>query len=273
MIAMNAIEPITALIADDESLARARIRSLLSREADIHVVAECETGVQVLAEIGRLRPELIFLDVQMPDLDGLGVIAALCEDETPEIVFVTAHNAYMERAFEIHAVDFLRKPYTDGRFASALAHGRRRVHARRAEVAETEGEHGRNGSSRFSPMLADLRGEQDPRLALRDEKSGAWQIIDRAQIDYIAASSSSGVEVHTGSEAYQWRRTLADLERTLDPESFLRIHRSFIVNSARIRQVKPLQKGEYAVFLEGNTVIDSGRTYRHVIERFLEQRA
>ena len=122
-------------------------------------------------------------------------------------------------------------------------------------------------------MLADLRDDHpDQRLALRDEKSGAWQIIEKEQIDYIAASGSAGVEVHAGADSYHWRRTLTDLERTLDPDSFLRIHRSYIVNGARIRRVKPLQKGEYAIFLEGNAVLDSGRTYRHVIERFLEQR-
>jgi two-component system LytT family response regulator len=265
--------PITALVADDESFARERLRSLLVRERDIELLAECKTGVEVLAEIGRQSPELVFLDVQMPDLDGLGVIAALAEEETPEIVFVTAHNAYMERAFEVHAVDYLRKPYTDARFASALAHARRRVHARRAEGARTMRADHEGTVSRFSPMLADLREDHpDQRLALRDEKSGAWQIIDKEQIDYIAANGSSGVEVHAGAESYHWRRTLTDLERTLDPHSFLRIHRSYIVNGARIRRVKPLQKGEYAVFLDGNTVVDSGRTYRHVIERFLEQR-
>ena len=264
--------PITALVADDEILARERLRSLLAREADIELVAECETGVDVLAEIGRVAPELLFLDVQMPDLDGLGVIAALAEEETPEIVFVTAHDVYMERAFEVHAVDYLRKPYTDARFTSALAHARRRVYARRAEgTRKPLGEEG--STSRFGPMLADLREEHpDQRLALRDEKSGAWQIIDKAQIDYITANGSAGVEVHAGAESYSWRRTLTDLERTLDPDSFLRIHRSYIVNGAHIRRVKPLQKGEYAVFLGDNTVVDSGRTYRHVIERFLEQR-
>jgi two-component system LytT family response regulator len=264
---------ITALIADDESFARERLHALLAREPDIDLVAQCKTGVEVLVAIGRSHPELVFLDVQMPDLDGLGVIAALSDEELPEIVFVTAHNAYMERAFEVHAVDYLRKPYTDARFESALAHARRRVQARRAEGASIgrgtmEGE-----LSRFTPMLAELRDDHpDQRLALRDERSGAWQIIDKEQIDYIAANGSAGVDVHAGTESYHWRRTLTDLERTLDPDSFLRIHRSYIVNGARIRRVKPLQKGEYAVFLQGNAVLDSGRTYRHVIERFLEQR-
>lgn len=264
---------ITALIADDESFARERLHALLAREPDIELVADCETGVGVLVEIGRSHPDLVFLDVQMPDLDGLGVIAALSDDELPEIVFVTAHNAYMERAFEVHAVDYLRKPYTDARFASALIHARRRVHARREEGVRKASDSEERGASRFSPMLAELRGDHsDQRLALRDERSGAWQIIDKEQIDYIAANGSAGVDVHAGAESYHWRRTLTDLERTLDPDSFLRIHRSFIVNGARIRRVKPLQKGEYAVFLQGDAVLDSGRTYRHVIERFLEQR-
>jgi DNA-binding LytR/AlgR family response regulator len=112
------------------------------------------------------------------------------------------------------------------------------------------------------------------RTANEDVELGGVQIRkgDRMQIDYISASGSSGVQVHAGAESYHWRRTLSELERTLDPGSFLRIHRSYIVNGARIRRVKPLQKGEYAVFLQGNQVLDSGRTYRHVIEHFLEQR-
>ena len=110
--AETAAAPITVLIVDDEQLARERLCVLLSGEPDTQVLGQCTNGLEALAAIGSFKPELMFLDVQMPDLDGLGVIAALATDETPEIIFVTAHNSYMERAFEIHAVDYLRKPYT-----------------------------------------------------------------------------------------------------------------------------------------------------------------
>jgi two-component system LytT family response regulator len=210
----------------------------------------------------------------MPNLDGLGVIATLGADEIPEIIFVTAHSAYMERAFEIHAVDFLRKPYPNARFASALAHARRRIHARRAEVAATSDISRASSDSRFGPVLADLRdANPDPRIALLDGRSGAWHIVNRDDIDYIGADGSARVLVHVGKETYRLRKTLAELERSLDPRVFLRVHRSYIVNIGRIRQVKPLLKGEFAIVLTQGNVLDTGRTYREVIESFLKERA
>jgi two-component system, LytTR family, response regulator len=266
--------PITVLVVDDERLARQRLRALLSAEPDIEVVGECGNGLEALAAITKLSPELVFLDVQMPDLDGLGVIAALSADEIPEIIFVTAHSAYMERAFEIHAVDFLRKPYQNARFDSALAHARRRIHSRRAELAATSDIARVPSGSRYGPVLADLRdASQDLRIALLDGRSGTWHIVSRDEIDYIGADGSARVLVHVGKETYLWRKTLSELEHSLDPRVFLRVHRSYIVNIGRIRQVKPLLKGEFAIVLTQGTVLDTGRTYREVIESFLKERA
>ena len=265
------VVPISVLIVDDEHHARDRLRVLLTGEPDVRIVGECENGLQALAAITRTRPELVFLDVQMPDLDGLGVIAALAEDETPEIVFVTAHNAYMERAFEVHAVDYLRKPYTNARFASALTHARWRVHARRAEATGNgEEPRGETGKSRYSPVLATVQAYRfDPRVAVRDATTGFWHIIDQNDIDWIEGDGSARVRVHVGPTTYSWRKTLSELERTLDPRIFLRIHRSYIVNTGRIKYVKPLQRGEYTVILDEQTVFDTGRTYHAAIERFL----
>lgn len=266
---------ITVLVVDDEQLARDRLRILLSGEPDMQVVGECANGLEALAAVTSLKPELMFLDVQMPDLDGLGVIAALPEDETPEIVFATAHNAYMERAFEIHAVDYLRKPYTNERFFSALAHARSRVHARRAQGNGTaQSERAVSSTrSRYSPVLAEVQGvHPDSRVAVQDVKTGTWHIVKKEEIEWIQADGAARVRVRVGTESYVWKRTLTDLEHTLDPRSFLRIHRSYIVNAARIRHVKPIQKGEFAVILDAGTVLDTGRTYREVIERFLRER-
>lgn len=267
--------PITVLIADDEHLARDRLRVLLSGEPDVQLVGECSNGLETLAAITALRPELVFLDVQMPDLDGLGVIAALGADETPEIIFVTAHSAYMERAFEIHAVDYLRKPYLNARFSSALAHARRRIYAGRAELsAPSESAPVAPPSSRYGPVLASLRDiDTDPRVALQDGRTGTWHIVSRDEIDWIGAEGSARVLVHIGKESYLWRKTLAELEHTLDPRVFLRMHRSYIVNTGRIRQVKPLLKGEFAIVLADGTMLDTGRTYREAVENFLRERA
>lgn len=267
--------PITVLVVDDERLARQRLRALLSAEPDIEIVGDCANGLEALSTITKLNPELVFLDVQMPDLDGLGVIAALGTDETPEIIFVTAHSVYMERAFEIHAVDYLRKPYPNARFSSALTHARRRIHARRAELtAASEVARAARSVPPYGSVLDALREvNADPRVALQDGHTGTWHIVSRDEIDWIGADGSARVLVHIGKQSYLWRKTLSELEHTLDPHTFLRVHRSYIVNTGHIRQVKPLLKGEFAIVLAEGTVLDTGRTYRDAVQNFLRERA
>ncbi len=262
--------PITVLIVDDEPLARQKMRGLLRGERDVEVVGECGTGLEALGFVGESRPDLMFLDVQMPDLDGLGVITALSADDMPEVIFVTAHNAYMEQAFELHAIDYLRKPYSSERFQSALAHARRRIVAHRAEAGHPHV----STAAQLGTVLADLHDvDRDPRIALQDGRTGTWHIVSRDEIDWIGADGSAGVRVHIGKESYVLRKTLVELEHALDPRTFLRVHRSYIVNTNRIRQIKPLLKGEFAIILMDGTVLDSGRTYREPIERFLRLRA
>ena len=265
--------PISVLVVDDERLARERLRVLLSGESNLQVVGECENGLEALAAITSMAPELVLLDVQMPELDGLGVIDALHDAEMPEIVFVTAHDAYMERAFEIHAVDYLRKPYTNARFMSALDQARRRVHARRAEREMTNAPADSTAAaqpSRYSAVLASVASaRRDRRLAVQDAATGTWHIVQLEDIDWIQADGPARVRVKVGSESFQWRKTLSDVERALDPHVFVRVHRSFIVNVGHIRHVKPIQKGEFTLFLHDGSVLDTGRTYRDAIENLL----
>lgn len=265
--------PISALIVDDEHHARERLRVLLSGEPDVEIVGACENGLQALSAIIQRRPDLVFLDVRMPDLDGLGVITALAEDETPEVVFVTAHETYMESAFEVHAVDFLRKPYTNARFASALTHARRRVQARRMErgaLYESAADAELRPGARYAPLLATLhRGNEPLSLALEDPHTGTWEIVRPRDIEWISADASSRVIVHVRAESYRWRKTLAGVAETLDPHVFVRVHRSYIVNVNHIRQVKRLTKGEFMIQLDSGQKMDTGRTYRDVISRFL----
>ncbi len=276
---IQATDAIRVVVADDERLARERLLGLLGGQPETRVVGLCENGLEALAAITALDPELVFLDVQMPDLDGIGVVEALGGDaELPEIVFVTAHSVYMERAFELHAVDFLRKPYTDARFASALAHARRRVLGRRLERGHPQGMPMPASSSgallsRLAPVFANLRSAHPhARIPVQDRQTGTWQLVDRAAIDWIGTDGPSQVRVHVGPESYTWRKTLAQLEQMLDPTTFFRVHRSVIVNSERIRAVKPLQKGEYALVLASGDLVDTGRTYRDVVERLLAAR-
>lgn len=258
------------LVVDDERLGRSRLATLLSGEPDVRLLGECTNGLEALASISALRPDLVFLDVEMPDLDGLGVLDALGDTDCPEIIFVTAHSEYMERAFEVHAVDYLRKPYSNARFASALAHARKRVDARRRDQALATDS---TAAPSYSGVLAALnagRGD-DARIAVLDRRTSTWHIVRRAEIDWIEADVPSQVCLHLGERSYAWRKTLTTLEEELAPFGFMRVHRSYIVNGARIRAVKSLQKGEYALVLVSGHVLDTGRTYRDVVERFLER--
>lgn len=263
---------IRALIVDDERLARQKIRGLLRPLSDVEVVGECANGIDALKTAVDTHPDLLFLDMQMPDLDGVGVLAALPPDDAPEIIFVTAHNAYMERAFEVHAIDYLRKPYSNERFYAAVAHARRRIQEHRASLTPKRSGQLAELSSGSGAILAGLRSRDDPRIALQDAKTAAWHILNRDDIEWIGAVVSGGVCAHVGQESYVLRRTLVELEGILDRGTFLRIHRSCIVNTTHIRQIKPLLKGEFAVLLSSGTILDSGRTYRRAIEEFLRTR-
>ena len=173
----------------------------------------------------------------------------------------------------MHAVDYLRKPYTNARFTSALAHARRRVQARRLERgadAESSVETPLHRGSRYTPLLATLHhGSEQPNLALEDPHSGTWEIVRQADIEWISADASSRVLVHVGRASYRWRKTLVGASETLDPRVFVRVHRSYIVNVNHIRQVKRLTKGEFMIQLDSGQKMDTGRTYRDVIGGFL----
>lgn len=261
-------ESICVLIVDDERLSRERLRTLLEAEPGVVLVGECENGIQALDAITRLRPELVFLDVQMPDLDGLGVVDALeSADQVscPQIIFVTAYNTYMERAFEVHAVDYLRKPYTTARFQSALAHGRYEVLLRRAEREDAH-------PAGYAAIAA-LQSEADNDIInVHTRDTGMWHRIPIEEIDWIESDGSAHVRLYRGHTSYRWRKSLGECEQRLAKRGFLRVHRSYIVNTARIQSVKSLQKGEFTLLLAGGEAIDTGRTFRDVILSFLSPR-
>jgi two-component system LytT family response regulator len=278
---LHGFDPIRVVVVDDEELSRQHVLALLAPETDVQVVGEFESGVEALASMTAPagRPELAFLDVRMPDLDGLELLEALGADERPEIVFVTGYDRYMERAFEVHAVDYLRKPFTPARFASALDAARQRVHGRRlaaqASGAERTGPKPprREEPAAFDAMLESVRGHRsDSRLAIRDRLRGKWDFVPKDTIDWIEADGDTQVKVRAGTASYVWRKTLAEVERLLDPTTFLRVHRSYIVNGRRVRQAKSLQKGEYALFFPDDGIVDTGRSYRKVVEDFLNAR-
>jgi len=244
---------VRTLIVDDEPLARERIQQLLSDEKDLEIVGECEDGVSALAAIRELNPDLVFLDVQMPELDGFGLLVQLDPTRMPAIVFVTAHDQFALRAFEVHALDYLLKPFDQERFQAAVGRARQWLARRGSEDMD----------ARLSALLADLRGPgtnkfQD-RIAV---KAGGRVILLKAEeIDWVEAADNY-VSLHVGSAAHLLRETMNSFEHRLPPDRFLRISRSTIVNLDRVRELQPLFHGEYAVILNDGTRVSLSRSYR-----------
>jgi two-component system LytT family response regulator len=242
------------LIADDEPLARERLRMLLAGETWLQIVAECQNGTEAIAAIDRLHPDLVFLDVQMPGATGFEVIEAVRPDRMPLIVFVTAFDKYALRAFDVHALDYLLKPFDRERFGQSLARARQQL--------ERPG----NGDleRRLLALVQDLRAA--PRLERFVIKSGGRVFFVRAdEIDWIEAAGNY-VKLHVGRDAHLFRETMSTLESRLDPDTFFRIHRSHIVNIERVKELQPWFNGEYVVFLRSGTRLTLSRGYREKLQ-------
>lgn len=252
---------IRVLIVDDELLGRERIRQLLNDQTDVEIVGECENGIQAVQAIEQLSPDLVYLDVQMPELDGVGVLNMLGPERVPEVIFTTAHVEYMERAFEAHAIDFLRKPYREARFQDALHHAKQRIQARRALPPEDD--------PRIRAFLAHIARDSTADRLKIVEKSGEIRIVPAEEVAFLEADEDY-VQVHTRKETISWRTTLARAGESLDPKIFLRVHRSFIVNTTCVRKVSRIGKGEYFLELEGGRKVGTGRSYREAVEAFLD---
>ena len=254
---------IRAIIADDEPLIREFLRANLAKERDVRIVAECGDGDEAIEAI-RLHPaDVVFLDVQMPGCDGFSVIGAVGADRMPLVVFVTAFDEYAIQAFEVHAFDYLLKPFDADRIAAAIARVRDRLDERtRGQLAH-----------RLEQLLASgpTRGLSYPqRIPVRNGPH--IDMITVADIDWIEAESNY-VTVHAGKRSHVMRETLSAIERRLDPTRFVRVHRSFLVNVSRIARLNPLFHGEYQLVLADGTRIASGRTYSHVIRKLIRSDA
>lgn len=246
---------IRALIVDDEPLARRGIRVRLERGGDVEIVAECANGRDAARAIGACSPDLVFLDVQMPGLDGFGVVEQIGTDRMPPVVFVTAYDAHALRAFDVHALDYLLKPIDDERFAIALARARRRIDERAAANGGVAGATRPN----LAGAIADLR---ERRILIRDR--GRVLVVNEADVDWIEAEGDY-VRVHTAGRGHLMRETMAAMADRLDPSRFARIHRSTIVNVARIRELRPHPNREYTVVLQDGTRLKLSRGYREAL--------
>ena len=250
------MERLRVLIADDEPLARRKIRSLLEREPDVEVLGECGNGPDCLAFIRERSPELVFLDIEMPGLDGLGVLSALGSHPPPAVIFVTAYDQYALRAFEVHAVDYLLKPFDRRRFRAALE--RAREHLRRRAQSSLNQE--------VLDLLRELTTKPLARLPVRTKDRVVF--LKTESIDWVQTADNY-VRLHAGEEEHLLRETLAHLQARLDPARFLRIHRSTLVNVERIKELHPLFHGDHAVILQDGTELTLSRRYRSQLEALL----
>jgi two-component system LytT family response regulator len=251
--------PIRTIIVDDESLAREGIRLLLQDEPGLTVIDECPNGTLALAAINEHEPDLVFLDVQMPELDGFEVVRRIAPDKLPVIVFVTAFDRYALAAFEAHAIDYLVKPVKKSRFHQTLAKVRTRIQERR--FLET--------SERLQNLLAGWKRDEAPASPFYPERfpirlKDRIYFVNARDIDWIEADDYY-VRIHAGGKAHLVRETLANMEKKLDPRTFRRIHRSTIVNIARIKELRPHFQGEHVVILHDATKLKLSRTYRDAL--------
>ncbi|MCA1650179.1 MAG: LytTR family DNA-binding domain-containing protein [Acidobacteria bacterium] len=243
------------LIADDEPLARERLRMLLASEDWVQVVAECQDGREAVVAIQKLHPDLVFLDVQMPGATGFDVIEGVGAARMPPVIFVTAYDRYALRAFDVHALDYLLKPFDRERFQQAL--GRARQQLERSSNGELE--------RRLLELVQDLRPvpQRFERFVI---KSGGRVFFVRAdEIDWIEAAGNY-VKLHVGTQSHLFRETMNAIEAQLDPDIFFRIHRSHIVNIERVKELQPWFNGEYVVFLRSDARLTLSRGYREKLQ-------
>jgi two-component system LytT family response regulator len=248
------MKKIRTLIVDDESLARDRLRQLLQNEPEVEIIGECSDGHAAVATIQKKSPELIFLDVQMPELDGFGVIESVGAESGPVIVFVTAHDKFALRAFEIHAVDYLLKPFDRERFQKALHRALEQVKHRESSTL----------IERQAALIAELKSPRSAeRLAVKSGGHVVWLRMD--EIDWIG-SADNYAELHVGGKSHLLRETMTALESRLDPKVFVRISRSVIVNAQRVREIHRLFYGGFELTLQNGTKLILSRRYQDKLQ-------
>jgi two-component system LytT family response regulator len=248
---------IRVLIVDDEPLARDGLRLLLAADPDVAAIDEARSGREAIARIEAARPDLVLLDVQMPGLDGFGVLASVDPANLPAIIFITAFDRYALKAFEAHAVDYLMKPFSGERLHEAMERARGAVDKSSSKDLKVA----------LHALLEDIQRERtypEWLLIKKEERSVFLRVAD---IDWIE-SSRNNVRLHVGKEVYVFHETTTGIEARLDPKHFFRIHRSTIVNIERIREMHPWFNGDYAVTLKDGTRLTLSSTYRERLKDF-----
>ncbi|HRH46232.1 MAG TPA: LytTR family transcriptional regulator DNA-binding domain-containing protein [Pyrinomonadaceae bacterium] len=249
--------PIKVLVIDDESLARDLIIELLKDFDGFQVIGECSDGLEAVKNIEKLRPDLIFLDVQMPILNGLDVLEKIREDFLPQIIFVTAFDNYAIRAFDFHAIDYLLKPFSRQRFHQAVLHAKAQITQQNS--VETK--------QQFSALIENHKNKPSHLQRIFVKDNGKIILLEPETVDWIEADDKY-LHLHTAQKTYLIRQTLNSIEAELDPNIFLRIHRSTIVNLTRVKEIHPIFNGEYILILQNGAKITLSRNYKN---RFFER--
>jgi len=256
------IPVIRTIIADDEHLARKKLRVLLDSEPGMQVVAECQDGQQAVSAIQTHRPDLLLIDIRMPDMDGFQVLKQIAPDEMPVVVFTTAYDQFAIRAFEAHALDYLLKPFDRERLHHA-------VERARAELLKV---HDRDLTGRILDLLAKniepkIESKQiDERMVIR--AGGKVVFLDVKEIDWIEAAANY-VKLNVGKDSYLLREGIGSISERLDPDRFVRIHRSVIVNVRKIKELQPCESGEYIAVLRNGKELSCSRGYRTQLQRLI----
>ena len=262
---------LSVLIADDEAAARARLRRFMADEPDVQIVSECEDGRSAVAAVLKHRPDLVFLDVRMPELNGFQVLDSLPREAVPHFVFVTAFKDYALDAFAVDALDYLLKPFDATRFKATLQRARERIATRgdrrplleairqlgklRADLQAAVSRAATNGESTDAPAMLD-------RITVKSD--GRVMFVKAADVDFIE-SAANYVKVHVGAQSYAVREKISALADRLDRRQFARIHRTTIVNVDRIREVQPWFSGDAIVILRDGQKLRLSRMYRHTL--------
>jgi len=249
---------IRAVIVDDEAVARRRIRRLLAGEKDIEVIGECSNGLQAVSLIETERPDLLFLDVEMPEMNGFELLMQLDRSVLPVIIFATAFDKYAVRAFESHALDYLLKPIDSERLQSALDRARSHLHREKSADANRE----------ILAMLSELQKQKGHLERIMVKKPGRAFFVKLASVDRFEAADNY-IRVHAGPDTHLIRETMSALEARLDPNKFVRVHRSTIVNVDRIKEIHSLFQGRQVIVLHNGDKVTLGRNYRARLDRLL----
>ena len=240
------------LIAEDEALARARLRDLIRSEPDLQLVAECADGLEALNAIREKSPDLVFLDIRMPELDGFAVLESLRGHRVPAVIFVTAHREFAVRAFEVHATDYLLKPFDKARFQAAV---------RRARAA-LQRDPGTRTDQLLSAVMASLQTRRKTLERLPVKDNGRIVLVTTRDIGWISAAGNYA-ELHVGKRTYLLRSQIKTLPGRLSPQHFVQISRSHLVNVDHIKEVHSKPHGDYEVLLHDGTRLPGSRTHRH----------